>query len=75
MASSNSNFNISSNLVISHIVLSSTKLARLAFFMNENKSFMNKFNSIGPNIEPCGTPETNILIDFYILTFRFLLFE
>ena len=50
-------------------MLSSTKLARLAFFMNGNKSFMNKFNSIGPNIEPCGTPETNILIDFQCYQF------
>ena len=64
MASSDPNFNISSKLVISleaaHIVLLPAKLARLAFFMNKNKSFMNKLNSIAPNIEPCGTPETNI---------------
>ena len=73
MASSNSNFNISSKLVISleaaYIVSSSAKLARFFFVMNENKSFMNKFNSIGPNIEPCGTPETNILIDFQCYQF------
>ena len=50
-------------------MLPRTKLARLAFFMNENKSFMNKFNSIGPNIKPCGTPETNILIDFLCYLF------
>ena len=63
MASSDSDFNISSKLVISletgYIVLSSAKLARLAFFMNKNKSFMNKLSSVGSNIEPRGTPETN----------------
>ena len=35
-------------------------LARLAFFMNKNESFMNKLNGIEPNIEGCGTPEINI---------------
>ena len=35
-------------------------LARLAFIMNKNESFMNKLNSIEPNIEGCGTPEINI---------------
>ena len=72
MASSNSNFNISSKFVISLeaacIVPSSAKLARF-FVMNENKSFMNTFDSIGPNIKPCGTPETNILIDFQCYLF------
>ena len=48
----------------------------LAYFMNKNKSFMNKLNSIRPNIELCGTPEINIfnrLSMLFILTF-FLLF-
>ena len=33
---------------------------------------MNKLNSIGPNIKPCGTPETNIfnrLSMLFILAF------
>ena len=63
MASFDSDFNISSKFVISleaaYIVLSSAKLARLAFFI-KNKLFVNKLNSIGPNTEPCGTPETDI---------------
>ena len=82
MASSDSNFNISNKLVISleaaYIVQSSVKLARLDFFMNKGKSFTNKVNSIGPNIEPCGTPETNIfnrLSMLFILTFSFLHFK
>ena len=82
MTSSDSDFNISSKLVISlqaaYVVLSSPKLARLTFFMNKNKSFVNKLNSIGPSIEPCGTPETNVfnrLSMLYILTFCFLLFK
>ena len=68
-------FNISSKLIISleaaYIVLSSAKLARLAFFMNKNKSFMNKLNSI-------GTPGTNIfnrLSMLFISKFCFLLFK
>ena len=75
----NADFNISSKLVIflevAYKVLSSAVLARLAFFMNKNKSFLNKLNRIEPNIEPCGTPETNIfnrLLMLFILTFCFL---
>ena len=82
MTSSDSDFNISSKLVISlqaaYVVLSSPKLARLTFFMSKNKSFLNKLSSIGPSIEPCGTPETNVfnrLSMLYILTFCFLLFK
>ena len=41
--------------------------ARLTFFMNKAKSFMNKLNSVGPNIEPCSTPETSIFNSFSIL--------
>ena len=76
MASSDSDFNISSKLVISlevaYIVLSSAKLARLAFFMNKTKSFKNKLNSVGPNIEPCVTPEINI---FNRLSMLFILIQ
>ena len=82
MASSDSDFNDSSKLVISlevaYMVLSSAKFARLAFFMNKNKSFMNKLYSIGTNFESFGTPETNIFHRFSILltlTFCFLLFK
>ena len=59
-------------------MLSSAKVARLAFFINKNKSFMNKLNSIRPNIESCGAPETNIsnrLSMLFILMFSFLLFK
>ena len=63
MASSDFDFNISSKLVISleavYIVLLSGKLARLAFFMNKNESLVNKLNSIGRNIKPCGILEAN----------------
>ena len=75
MVSSDSDFNISSKLVI---FLVATKLARLAFFINKNRSFMNKLNSFGHNIEPYGTPETNIfnsLSMLFVLTFCFLLFK
>ena len=30
---------------------------------------MNKLNSIGPNTEPCGTPETNKSIGFQCYLF------
>ena len=48
MAFSDSDFNVSRKLAISlevaYILLSSAKLARLALFINEKKSFMNKLN-------------------------------
>ena len=82
MTSSYSDFNISSKLVRclegACIMLSSAKVARLAFFINKNKSFMNKLNSIRPNIESCGAPETNIfnrLSMLFILMFSFFLFK
>ena len=46
--------------------------------MKKNKSFMNKLNSIGPNIKYYGTPENNIvnsLSMLFILTFYLLLFK
>ena len=46
--------------------------------MNINKSFTNKFNTNDHNIEPCGTPETNIfnrVSTLFILTVFFLLFK
>ena len=52
--------------------------ARSGFFMNKNKSFMNRLNSIGPNIEPCGAIGTNIfnrLSMLFILTFYLFLFK
>ena len=79
MASSDSDSNISSKLVISleaaYIVLSPAKLASLASFMNKNKSFMNNLNSIGPNIEPYILLKLIFLIDFqYDLFKRFVSF-
>ena len=68
MASSNSDFIITSKFVISlkasYLVVLCAKLAKSSFFMNKYNSFMNKLNSIGPNIKPCGALETNILIGF-----------
>ena len=79
MATSDSDFNSSSKPVISSeapYILSSSR--KLVFFMNKDKSFMNKLNNIGANIEPRGTLETNIfnrLSMIFILTLYFLYFK
>ena len=72
MASCGSDFNVSSKLVIS---LVNIKVGKISVLYEKNKSFMNQLNSIGPNIEPCGTSETNILNRFsmlFVLNFSFL---
>ena len=40
------------------IVLSSTKLCKLAVLNQRNRSLMKMLKRSGPKIEPCGTPES-----------------
>ena len=40
-------------------MLSSAEFANLALFIERNNSFMKMLNKIGPNIEPCGTPDVS----------------
>ena len=42
------------------IVLSSAKLKRADNFSVESISLRNILNNIEPNIDPCGTPESNV---------------
>ena len=51
-------FNILRGCIYSIIV--SASFSRLTYFINKNKSFLNKLNSTEPNVEPYRTPETNI---------------
>ena len=44
-------------LQVAVIVLSSAKLCKADFLMHRNKSLRNVLKRIGPNIEPCGTPD------------------
>ena len=41
-------------------VLSSAKLKRLDNFNVESTSLRNMLNNIGPNIAPCGTPDSKV---------------
>ena len=50
------------------------KLCKSDFLMHRNKSLRNILKRIGPNIEPCGTPDKmfwNALKTLFILTFYF----
>ena len=42
------------------IVLSSAKLKRSDNFNVETRSLRNILNNVGPNIDPCGTPDSNV---------------
>ena len=60
------------------MVLSSAKFKRSASFIQKNKSFIKKLKSIGPNIEPWGTPDKKTWKSLYMLlifTFCFLRFK
>ena len=57
------------------IVLPSPKLKRSDNFNGESGSFRNILNNIGPNIDPCGTLDSNVrksLKKLLTFTFRFL---
>ena len=59
---------------VADIVLSSTKLKRLDNFNVESRSLRNILNNIGPNIDPCGTPDSNARKSLKkLLTFTFCL--
>ena len=54
------------------IELSSAKLKRSANFNVESRSLRNILNNIGPNIDPCGTPDSNVTKSIKkLLTFTF----
>ena len=54
------------------IVLSSVKLKRSDNFSVESRSLRNMLNNIGPNIDPCGTPDSNVRKSLKkLLTFTF----
>ena len=54
------------------IVLSSAKLKRSDNFNVESRSLRNILNNIGPNIDPCGTPDSNVRKSLKkLLTFTF----
>ena len=58
------------------IVLSSAKLKKLDNSSIESRSSRNILNNIGPNIDPCGTPDSNVrkllkaLLIFYFCFLR-----
>ena len=45
---------------VADIVLSSAKLKRSDNFNVESRSLRNILNNIGPNIDPCGTPDSDV---------------
>ena len=45
---------------VADIVLSSAKLKRSDNFNVESRSLRNILNNIGPSIDPCGTPDSNV---------------
>ena len=54
------------------IVLSSAKLKRSDNFNVESRSLRNILNNIGPSIDPCGTPDSNVRKSLKtLLTFTF----
>ena len=56
------------------MVLSLAKLCKSDFLLHRNESLRNILKRIGPNIEPCGTPDKifwNALKMLFILTFCF----
>ena len=63
---------------VADIVLSSAKLKRSDNFNVESRSLRNILNNIGPSIDPCGTPDSNVrksLKTLLIFTFCFLHFS
>ena len=48
-------------LLAVYIVLSSAKVASSLFLINKKQSFMTILNKMGPEIEPCGTPNKKYL--------------
>ena len=43
-----------------YFALLSAKCASSTSLRNKNKSFMKILNKLGPNTEPCGTPDQSI---------------
>ena len=57
---------------VADIVLSSAKLKRSDNFNVESRSLRNILNNIGPSIDPCGTPDSNVRKSLKtLLTFTF----
>ena len=57
---------------VADIVLSSAKLKRSDNFNVESRSLRNILNNIGPSIDPCGTPGSNVRKPLKtLLTFTF----
>ena len=48
-------------LLAVYIVLSSAKVASSSSLINKKQSFMTILNKMGPDIEPCGTPNKKYL--------------
>ena len=60
-------------LAVVDIELSSAKLKRSDNFNVESRSLRNILNNIGPNIDPCGTPDSNVRKSLKkLLTFTFV---
>ena len=57
---------------VADIVLSSEKLKRSDNFNVESRLLRNTLNNIGPSIDPCGTPDSNVRKSLKtLLTFTF----
>ena len=57
---------------VADIVLSSANLKRSDNFNVESRSLRNILNNIGPNIDPCGTTDSNVRKSLEkLLTFTF----
>ena len=57
---------------VADIVLSSANLKRSDTFNVESRSLRNILNNIGPNIDPCGTTDSNVRKSLEkLLTFTF----
>ena len=75
-ASSNILINSCKSLEKAEMVLSSAKLCKSVVLNQRNRSLMKMLKRIGPNMEPCGIPESNYLMKrlyvLLILTFCLL---
>ena len=58
-ASSNLLINSCKSLEKAEMVLSSSKLCKSAVLNQRNRSLIKMLKRIGPNMEPCDTPESN----------------
>ena len=66
-ASSNFLINSCKSLEKAEMVSSSAKLCKSAMLNQRKRSLIKMLKKIGPNMEPCGTPESNSLKSLYVL--------